>query len=282
MGIRRKGYYKWDGELKDTPLRWLPIFFNGIKMVFKKRRAKILFGFCSILFLVFLGALYISTKPELKMLSSLVELLKSESAIFYNFYVNPFMIFSLILLSIFSGSDLIAKDIQFNSITLYMSKPLGRWDYLFEKFSIVLFYLLLYTLVPGLLLLLSKIILTGKITISFNILFAAILFPILYSLFFASTILLFSSLSQNNRFVIMMFIAFFFVSQPIAKILEEVFKSSYFNYFGVIENLRHFGALIFDQKPVFNAPMWPSGLIVCTLTLLFIYLINIRLKKIEV
>jgi len=282
MGIRQKGYHRWEGELTDSPLRWLPIFFNGIRSVFKKRRAKLLFAFCSILFLVFLGAIYISTKEELKMLSDLVRVIQSDAAIFYHFYINPFMVFSLILLAIFSGSDLISRDIQFQSITLYLSKPISRWDYLVGKYSIVLFYLLLYTLLPGTLLILAKIIFTGKITISLYLLLAAVIFPIVYCLFFAATILLCSSLSQNNRFVILLFILFFFATQPLAEILREIFKSHYFKYIGITNNLQQFGALVFHQEPAFKAPLWPSAVIVICLTLLFTYLIHLRLKRIEV
>jgi ABC-2 type transport system permease protein len=282
MGIRQKAYYRWEGELKDSSLRWTPIFFNGIKTILKKRRAKLLFGFCSILFLIFLAALYISTKPELKILGKLVNLLESDAAIFYYYYVNSFMFFAMIFLSIFAGSDLISKDMQHNSITLYLSKPLSKIDYLLGKFSIVLFYLLLFTLIPGLILLAAKIILTGKITISIYLLFASVLFPIIYSLFLASTILLASSLSQNGRFVKIIFILIFFVSSPIGGILRATFKSNYFYYFSISHNIRQFGALIFNQKPVFQAPMWPSGVIICLLTLLFTYFVYLRLKRIEV
>jgi ABC-type transport system involved in multi-copper enzyme maturation permease subunit len=229
-----------------------------------------------------LGAIYVSTKPELKMLSDLVKIIQSDAAIFYHFYINPFMIFSLVLLAIFSGSDLISQDIQYHSITLYMSRPISRLDYLGGKFSIVLFYLLLYTLLPGALLILAKIIFTGQISISLYLLLAALLFPFLYALFFASAILLASSLSRNSRFVILMFLLLFFATQPVAKILESIFKNDYFNYISVTENLRQFGALVFNQNPVFDAPMWPSAVIICILTALFTYFIHLRLKKIEV
>ncbi|MCX6558409.1 MAG: hypothetical protein NTW95_13430 [Candidatus Aminicenantes bacterium] len=75
MDIREKGYSHWQGELKASRGNWLPIFFNGIKSVFKKKFAKVIFAFSGSTFVIFLLAVYVSTKPELKILSELVRLL---------------------------------------------------------------------------------------------------------------------------------------------------------------------------------------------------------------
>ncbi len=85
----------------------------------------------------------------------------------------------LIILSIFSGADLISADLKFKALPLYFSRPLSRGDYLLGKFSIILFYLLLFTLVPGILLLLFKMIFTGSLAVSPPLLLASWSFPLL-------------------------------------------------------------------------------------------------------
>ena len=158
MDIREKGYRHWEGELQSSHFNWLPITLNGVKTVFKKKYAKLIFSLSASTFFVFLAAVYVSTKPELKILSELVRLLKSDAELFKTFYANGFLIFMLVILSIFSGADLISADLKFKAFPLYFARPLSRGDYLTGKFSIVLFYLLSFTLVPGILLLLFKML----------------------------------------------------------------------------------------------------------------------------
>jgi len=67
MPIREKGYHRWDGELKQGGVKWLPIFFTGIKAVKKKKWSRLLFGFSISPFLFFLAFAYAMAKPELKM-----------------------------------------------------------------------------------------------------------------------------------------------------------------------------------------------------------------------
>ncbi len=177
MDIREKGYSHWQGELKTSGSNWLPIFFNGIKAVFRKKFAKLIFAFSGSTFVIFLIAVYVSTKPELRILSELVRLLKSDADLFKTFYSNGFLTFMLVILSIFSGADLISSDLKFKAFPLYFARPLSRLDYLLGKFSIILFYLLLFTMVPGILLLLFKMIFTGSLAVSPLLLLGILVFP---------------------------------------------------------------------------------------------------------
>ena len=121
MDIREKGYRHWEGELRASRHNWLPISCNGIHTVFKKKYAKLIFSLCASTFFVFLAAVYVSTKPELKILGELVRLLKSDAELFNTFYTNGFLTFMLIILSIFSGADLISTDLKFKAFPLYFA-----------------------------------------------------------------------------------------------------------------------------------------------------------------
>ena len=183
MDIREKGYRHWEGELKSSHFNWLPITLNGVKTVFRKKYAKLIFSLSASTFFVFLAAVYASTKPELKILSELVRLLKSDAELFKTFYANGFLIFMLVILSIFSGADLIAADLKSKAFPLYFARPLSRRDYLTGKFSIVLFYLLSFTLVPGILLLLFKMIFSGSLAFSPLLFLGILAFPLIVCIF---------------------------------------------------------------------------------------------------
>lgn len=282
MPIREKGYYNWEGQLKTSPNRWMPIFIHGIKSVFKKKFSKLLFTLCASTFLIFLIAVYVSTKPELKMLSQLVKEIQSDALLFNTYYTNPFLLFMMVTLSLFAGSELISGDLKYKSFIFYLSRPLSRSDYVKGKSAIVLFYLLAFTLVPGLLLIIAKIIFSGQFSVSFNILIAAIIFPIVMSLFLCSFAIMMSSLSANGGFVKVMIFVVYLMSNSIAQMLRETFKSSTFLYLSINENIKRFGEFIFGVKNEFYATGFITGCILVGLTILFFAVVMMRIKRVEV
>jgi ABC-2 type transport system permease protein len=281
MDIREKGYSHWLGELKTSHYNWLPIFFNGIKTVFKKKYAKLIFAFSGSTFVIFLVAVYVSTKPELKILSELVRLLKSDADLFKTFYANEFLTFMLVILSIFSGADLISSDLKFKAFPLYFARPLSRADYLLGKFSIILFYLLLFTLVPGILLLLFKMAFTGSLAVSPLLLLAILVFPLLECVFLASLTLALSILSANTKFIqIAVFLVYMF-SNNLAQILRSIFKSDYFYLISLQSNIEQMGSFIFGLQPKFSYPAWLALLPPLAVSLLAVWLLSWRIRKAE-
>ena len=281
MDIREKGYRHWEGELQSSHFNWLPITINGIKTVFKKKYAKLVFSLSASTFFIFLAAVYVSTKPELKILSELVRLLKSDADLFKTFYANGFLTFMLVILSIFSGADLISGDLKFKAFPLYFARPLSRSDYLIGKFSIVLFYLLAFTLVPGVLLLLFKILFTGSLAVPPLLLLGILGFPLIACVFLASLTLALSILSPNTKFIqIAIFLVYMF-SNNLAQILKAIFKSDYFFLVSLPGNIQQLGCFVFGVKPAYQFPAWLSALLLTAISLLAVWLLSWRIKKAE-
>jgi len=282
MPIREKGYHAWEGELKQKGIKWLPIFFTGIKAVFRKKKSRLLFAFPTTLFLGFLLLAYALSKPELKMFEQAIREITSEAFFFKTFFTFGPLIFALLLISFFAGAHLISGDLKFKSFTLYLARPLSKFDYIKGKFSIVLFYLLLFSLVPGLLLIVAKFVLTGAFNTPPMVMVSAIIFPLIIALFFASNILMFSSLSKNQKLVIILFFVFYFLSDAIANIFGHTLKNDYFFFLSIEQNIKQFGTFMFNTRPEFNAPAWISGAILISLTLICMVIISWRLKRAEV
>ncbi|HSQ35721.1 MAG TPA: ABC transporter permease subunit, partial [Candidatus Binatia bacterium] len=277
MDIREKGYSHWEGELKTSRSNWLPIFFNGIRAVFKKKFAKLVFAFSGSTFVVFLLAVYVSTKPELKILGELVRLLKSDAELFKTFYSNGFLTFMLVILCIFAGADLISSDLKFKAFPLYFARPLSRGDYVLGKFSILLFYLLSFTLVPGILLLLFKMIFTGNLAVSPLLLLAILAFPLLECVFLASLTLAFSILSPNTKFVqIAIFLVYMF-SNNLAQILKSIFKSDRFFIISLQSNIEQLASFLFGVQPQYSYPGWMAILPPVVVSLLAAGLLSWRI-----
>jgi ABC-type transport system involved in multi-copper enzyme maturation permease subunit len=266
MTIREKGYHRWEGEFQESRFHWFPIFLSGIKNVIRKKFAKSTLALAIAPLFVFLLGIYISTKPELKMLSEVVRMLKNEPLFFAEFASNGFIIFMLMILGIFFGAELISGDIKFNSFPLYFSRPLDRKDYIMGKFAIIMFYFLMVTLVPNLILLLFKIILTGKLEVALQTILALIIVPIITSFLVASITLMVSSLSSNSRYVkIIIFVVFFF-SDMLANILHEIFRNSYFHAISLTNNIRHMSSFIFGTKSRYHFPGLLSMVIILAVT----------------
>ncbi len=282
MPIREGGYYNWEGDLNRSKTKWFPIFTTGIKGVYKKRFSKLLFATTSSLFFIFLIALYISSKPELKMMSKLVKMISSDAQLFRTYYTNGFLVFMSAILSVFAGSELISNDLKHRSISLYLARPLSKLDYITGKFSIILFYLLMFTLVPGILLVIFKVIFTGDFSAGITLLTKSIIFPVVISLFWSSLMLMLSSLSENGRFVKIIFFVAFFMSQMIAGMFWGIFKNDNFMYISIEKNIQQFGSFVFGTQLEFSAPGWISGAILLGLTAVFLLVLSYRLKKVEI
>lgn len=283
MPIREKGYYNWEGELKPSRFNWLPIFLNGIRTVYKKRFSRFIFGTTGIPFLIFLVAVYVSSKPELKMLSSLVREIQTDAFLLNTYYTNGFLVFMMMVVSVFAGAELIAGDLKYKSFTLYLSRPISRLDYIAGKFSIVLFYLLSFTLVPGMLLILFKIIFTGSVSISPRDFLAAVGFPILASFFLASLSIMLSSLTTNLRLAKIMIFVIYLMSNAVAHMFREIFRSRSFLHLSIDENIRQFGSFIFNTHGGgFYTEGFISGIILLALTLIFFTIVMVRIKRVEV
>ncbi|MCP4155074.1 MAG: hypothetical protein GY757_45540 [bacterium] len=288
MPIREKGYYNWEGELTPHPIKWLPIFFTGIKKVYKKRFSKMMFLPAVLFFLVTLAGIFIYSRPELNMATKLAELIGSDANLFRYYYANWGSLFMMLILAIFSGADLIAGDIKFKSFTLYLARPISRFDYIVGKSSIILFYLLLFSLAPGLLLLFFKILFTGSISITPQLFLAALLYPIIIALFMTSMTIMFSTLSSNTKLVQIMVFMFYFMTDLAAVIFKNIFRHSLFgsdnpiNLISIRSNGMHFGAFLFGTEGGFYTHGLLAGCVLLTLTVIFFVIALARIKRVEV
>ncbi len=290
MSIREKGYHKWDGSLQKNPKRWWPVFRFTIRQIYNKRFAKALFAVELIPFLVFLFfsyIMYIANRPNAAILSFLRELppeVRSLNYFFYSFYCfGPTVFFQYLILNLFCGADLISADLRSNAFSLYFSKPLTAIDYLIGKFFSLLFFLLLFSLLPGIVLLLLKIAFSGFDGLSLRLLFGILTFPLIAGSAMALMTLWISSLSSNSRWVKVIFILFFVGLSAIGGILVGVSGGD--NRFMLIDvntNIVQSGHFFFAIKSDLPVAPWLSALFLLTMASFFFYLIARKIRKIEV
>jgi ABC-type transport system involved in multi-copper enzyme maturation permease subunit len=285
--VRAKGYAHWDGSPVDRRFPWWPITRTGIQLAFRKKRFKFVFAMSFVPAFVFLVGLYISERLEdFKAFVRGADRLVNITPDYFKVYMtNDSLLFLIVLVLVFAGAGLVADDLKHNSLQLYFARPLKKVDYLLGKMSVVAFFVLILTALPGLVLITFKLIFAGsfKLILDYPWLPLSVLgYSALLTVFFAFYVLLLSSLSKKSRYVmILVFMAYLF-SDILFGILYGIFHKPALALFSIKANLQQTGAFLFGQKlPHAFAAGW-SFLVLAAVCALSAYVLHRKIRSVEV
>ena len=287
MTIKERGYIHWDGELKEGRFPWLPITRYGIKLTFKKKFFKFIFFLTLIPAFVYLAGIYISQRAEdfRYMFHEASEIIKVNPAYFKSYLTNDFLLFMMVMILIFAGAGLISDDLKYNALQLYFSRPLKKKDYFIGKASVIVFFLCIVTLIPGLILFIMKLVFSGsfKFFTSYPWLpISVIIYSVLLTSFFSFYALFFSSLSKNRRYVSIFIFGLYIFSDILFGIFFNIFKSPYFSLLSFKSNIQQVGAYIFKQKTAYAIPWIYSLLILIGFCFVAIFVLRKKVRGVEI
>ncbi len=285
--VRAKGYAHWDGRLVERRFPWWPITRTGIQLAFRKKRFKFAFAISFVPAFVMLAGLYVSERLEdfQSFLRGSDRLIKITPDYFKVYLTNDSLLFLIVLVLAFAGSGLVADDLKHSSLQLYFARPLRKRDYLLGKMSVVAFFVLILTALPGIALLAFKLIFAGsfKFFLDHPWLPLAILgYSALLTVFFAFTVLLLSSLSKNSRYVVILIFVGFFFSSILHGILYGIFRKPALALFSVPANLQQTGAFLFGQKLPYAFPAGWSFLVLAAVCALSAFVLHRKIRSVEV
>jgi len=250
--VREKGYTHWDGRLGERRFPWWPITRTGILLAFRKKRFKFIFAVSFGPAIVALVGLYISERLEdFKAFIQDSNLINIGPKYFTTFFMNDWLLFMILLVLAYGAGGLIADDLKHNSLQLYFSRPLGKKDYLVGKMSVVAFFVLIFTALPGILLIVFKLVFAGSFAffLQYPWLPLSVLgYSALLTVFFGFYILLMSALSKNSRYVFVLTFGPYIFSTVLFGILNGIFKTPYMALFSISANLQQARAFIFGLK----------------------------------
>jgi ABC-type transport system involved in multi-copper enzyme maturation permease subunit len=287
MTIKEKGYTHWDGELKDGKFPWWPITRYGIKLTFKKKAFKFFFFGALFPSLVFLVGIYISERLEdfKTMVRDGAPFININPGYFKSYLTNDFVLFMMVMILVFAGGGLISDDLKHNSLQLYFSRPLNKKDYFLGKVSVLVFFLLIVTLVPGLILFIFKLIFSGsfKFFVAYPWLPISVIgYSFLVTAFFSFYALLISSLSKNRRYVSILIFGTYLFSDILFAIFYDIYKSHYFSLLSLKINLQQVGAFIFNQKMQYSVSWIYSFLVLVGICVLAGFILKKRIRGVEI
>jgi ABC-2 type transport system permease protein len=242
MPIFDQGYQHWSGELTGHGRRWLAITRHGVRIGMKNRLLRIfllLAWLPAVVLAVFLCAWgLLEQKSELiqplvPFLTSFLgpEIVDDPKAFRVEVWTLAFDYFLLtelrlsMVVVLLVGPGLISRDLRFNALPLYFSRPLRRIDYFAGKLGVVVAFLGLVLVVPSVIAYVLGLLFSLDWTIvrdTFPLLLACVGYGAVMSVSAGLLILALSSLSRNSRYVGLFWLAVWFVSSVVGTVLEGV------------------------------------------------------------
>jgi ABC-type transport system involved in multi-copper enzyme maturation permease subunit len=287
MTIKEKGYSHWDGEFLVKKFPWWPITRYGIKLTFMRKLFKFALPMSLLPAVFFLTGIYISERiedfPFLRGETS--QFLEISPRYFNTYFTQGFMLFIMLMIVIFCGASLISDDLKHNSLQLYFSRPLKKKDYFLGKTAVIVFFLFIITLIPGLVFFIMKLVFSGslKFFISYPWLPLSIIgYSFIVTGFFSFYALLLSSLSKNRRLVAILIFGIYFLSDIVYLIFRSEFRSHYVSLVSLRANLQQVGAHIFGQKTPYDISWIFSLLVLLGICVFAGFVLQSKVKGVEV
>ncbi len=275
--IHDQSYRRYTGVRQDPGTAWLVIAATGIRTVLTKK-------FFWLVLLAAWGQFFVrAVMFYLSANFSNLDLLAPSVETFRQFFEiqEIFVLF----VTVYVGSGLIANDRRSNALQIYLSKPLTRAEYVAGKLGTLLFFLLLVTLVPALMLLFLEMMFSASLAFVGANLFllpAITLYALVEVLLSAFTMLALSSLSTSARYTAMLYAGVVLFTAAVFGIVNGITNSSSLAWLSFRANLDQIGDVIFRLQPRFESPWLLSVVVVALLIGLSVWVLERRVRGVEV
>ncbi|MBP1637135.1 MAG: ABC-type transport system involved in multi-copper enzyme maturation, permease component [Acidobacteria bacterium] len=255
MPIHDQSYRRYGGDRAPEGRAWTVIAAAGIKTMLAKRKFLGLLLVAWLPFIVRAVQMYVAANfPQASMLAPSAETFRQflEQQGVFTFFIT-----------IFTGAGLIANDLRANALQIYLSKPLGRFEYIAGKFGVLGFFLLLVTWLPATMLLVIQA--TGIETIVLCMVMLAL-----------------SSLSKSARFVGIMYAGVVFFTHALYGVVVVVTRTTTFSWMSLQGNLLHLGDLVFRLPPRYDTPAWATIVALAAIVGAAAFVLERRVRGVEV
>ena len=277
MPIHDQSYRHYAGRRVLPGSAWTVIALAGIRTLLSRRIVLALLAFAWMPFLVRAVQVYLSVN------FSQVDMLAPSAETFREFLEQQGLF--IFFVTIYVGAGLIANDRRANALSLYLSKPLGRAEYVFGKLAILMAFLLFVTWLPAMTLLAVQMLFSGSmefVTANLFLVPAITLLAGLQVLLAALTMLALSSLSKSSRFVGILYAGVVLFTSAMFQALRAVTGSSAVAWVSVTANLEQIGDVVFRLPTRYDAPWMVSALVVLGLMALSVVVLERRVRAVEI
>jgi ABC-type transport system involved in multi-copper enzyme maturation permease subunit len=275
--IHDQSYRRYRGDREPEGRAWAVIATAGIRNMLAKRKFLGLLLIAWLPFIVRAVQMYIAANfPQASMLAPTAETFRQflEQQGVFTFFIT-----------IFTGAGLIANDMRANALQIYLSKPLGRFEYIAGKFGVLAFFLLLVTWLPATMLLVIQVVFAGNVAFLKANLFlvpAIIVATGIETIVLCMVMLALSSLSKSARFVGIMYAGMVFFTHALYGVVFVVTRNTKFSWMSLQGNLQHLGDLVFRVEPRYDTPAWATVLALAVIIGGAAFVLERRVRGVEV
>ena len=276
--IHDQTYRRYQGTRQALGRGWLVIAKAGIRTMLSRK------GFIGLQilawapFVVRAVQMYlVTTYPQIR------GIVPIDAKLFHDF-LNQQGVF-VFFVTIYAGAGLIANDRRANALQIYLSKPLGRIEYIGGKFAILAFFLLSVTIVPAFLLLLLQVLFSGSFEFLRANLFlipAIVLGSLIRVVVSAITMLALSSLSKSGRFVAILFAGTTFFTEAVFGVMRGILGTTRVAWVSVGANITQTTDAIFRTPLSYETPVIVSALVLAGLVAVSLSVLERRVRGVEV
>jgi ABC-2 type transport system permease protein len=239
MPIFDQGYQHWKGTLSGHRWRWLAITRQGLRGQFKNRYVRIvmLFAWVPALALVASMIVWGLLEQGSEMVLPLVKPMLPPGvaadphayrhAVWTIAYSTFFKaeIFFIMLLLVIAGPNLISRDLRFNALPLYFSRPLRRLDYFLGKLGVIAALVALVAVAPAVVAYVFGICFSldlGIIRDTWRVLPASIAYGLVIVVSSGTLMLALSSLSRRSLYIGIAWGGLWVISSTVAGVLGGI------------------------------------------------------------
>jgi hypothetical protein len=236
MPIFDQGYQHWNGRLSGHAWRWLAVARQGVRATLKNRLVRwfLFAAWVPALGLVAVLAVWgLLEQQSASVLAFLKPLLPAgmigqpkdfRSAawtIAYSFFFKAELAMGLFLVLVV-GPNLVSRDLRFNALPLYFSRPLRRLDYFLGKLGVIGFFLAATQVAPAAAAYLLGVVFSldvGVVRDTSRLLWAAPAYGLVITLSAGTLMLALSSLSRRSIYVAITWAGFVLLTLMLSGIL---------------------------------------------------------------
>src|SRR5262249_42342453 len=168
----------------------------------------------------------------------------------FQYFFQFEMFFSMIIVLLI-GPSLVSQDLRFNAFPLYFSRPLRRVDYFAGKLGVIGFFLCAVAVAPALLAYLLGICFSLDLTVlrdTWRLLAGSVGYGLVVVLSAGTLMLALSSLSRNSRYIGMLWIGIWFVSNVVSTVLVQTVRQDWCPMISYTANLQRVCTAFLDTE----------------------------------
>jgi hypothetical protein len=239
MPIFDQGYQHWNGQLSGHGWRWLAVTRHGVRGLLKSWIVRIM------LLIAWLPAIALVTALTLwglleqqaeSVITFLQQLLPPDLVsqprdyrsafwtIAYSYFFKAELVCSMFLVLVV-GPNLVSRDLRFNALPLYFSRPLRRVDYFVGKLGVIGFFLTATVIVPAIgayLLGIAFSLDLGVLRDTYHLIWAGLLYGLLITVVSGTFMLALSSLFRRSIYVGLAWAGFIFLTFMLSSALTGI------------------------------------------------------------